>query len=161
MDPNSQLDDEVAQMTDTTLANEPFTQMDETLRPLRVVVEGLREVAGTTSTPSPEFEVRLRRAVDQAWDVRQREQNPSQPATETRLRSVSSQWWMSPVSRTLAFAAALVLALVAILLLSVPEQNGEGLPGTAISVGAPEGIILVLALALIAGAVMYYWRGKR
>lgn len=151
MDPNQRLDDELAALTDAVLENQAMqtqtrtqTQTNDTLNDLADVVRGLNALIEPHQQPPDLFQARMRQRLDAEWDLRQR-------------RTVRPR--ISPVWRVASAAAVLVLALVAVLMLSRGGGEAEGLPGTA--QGSPEAVLTVVLLAAVAGAAVVLWRSRR
>jgi hypothetical protein len=138
------LDDELAEATDSLLNGGEMSVLQENNRELAEVVRELYRVIDPKSPPSAVFEQRMNARLNSEWD-----RSNVQPT----LRLVDR-----PLVRLAALAAAVVLILGAVVVLAMPESPRE-LQGTAI--GMNHGVaLLVLAGVVVAGAY-FYGRSRR
>lgn len=144
MDENRRLDDELADMTDAIIENRNMDTSEE-LHELSQVVRGLHHTIQPGDRPSAAFETRMKQRLDMEWEQRQRR------ARVTRF---------NPAVRVMALAAALLVVMVAIILITNTAETGTTPPvGTAI--GPTEFLIAVVALGAVVGAAFLVWRNRR
>ena len=143
MDENQRLDDELAALTDAILEKSDMKTMSD-VNELAGVVRGLHALIEPDEKPSAAFEARLKQRLESEWEQRGR-----------RMRAGR----FTPALRLASLAAVVVVALVAIVLLNSSTPSGTGLPGTA--VGANGATVIVIVLAVFAGAALLLWRNRR
>ena len=145
---DTQLDAEVAALTDALLAGEPVQASDEASSYLEMARQ-LDHLIEPRTGPSPDFERRLRPVIEQEWT----RQKPSRHSSLTLRTAIG---WV-------VVAAVLVLAFIVIpadssfpLILSGTAASGGGASGVEIPW---RGVLLVLGFGGFAGWLL--WRLRR
>lgn len=147
MDDHKQLDDELADLTDALLERREM-QMKQTTQPLDEVVQQLYQMIQPDSPPSPAFRDKLTQRLNDEWNMAMQQQKPP--------RRVPT-FYMTPRTRLLAAAAALVIVLGA---LAIYTQSNQPLQGTT-PLGTNSGGVIAVVLIASAVVVLILWRRNR
>lgn len=138
------LDNELAEATDALLAKRQVNALTGENAELLDVARELNRVIDPQTAPSAAFQQRLTSRLNAEWD------RSYAPPT---LRLLDR-----PVVRLVSMAAAVVLILASLVVLSVPETT-PALQGTAVALD-DAAAVLVLVGVVVVGALVY-WRDRR
>jgi hypothetical protein len=146
-DPMRPLDDELAALTDTLLRGDSPAGMSDEAAPLLDVAHRLERLIAPSEAPSPEFERRLRAAIETAWAAR-----------TVRPRSAGRRDWVW-------VAAAAAVLLLAVLVIPATATFPLFLAGTAVD-GAPQPVEIpwraaILLIGLAGIGVYWMYRQRR
>lgn len=137
-------DNELAEATDALLAKREPRALTEENAELFAVVRELNRVIDPQTPPTAAFQQRLTSRLNTEWD---------RAYTPPQLRLMDR-----PVVRVLSMAAAVVLILASIMVLSVPETAPE-LQGAAVPLDDAAAVLVLLGVVAVGAFV--YWRDRR
>lgn len=137
-------DNELAEATDTLLAKRQLNTLTGENAELLAVVRELNRVIDPQTAPSPAFQQRLTSRLSAEWD---------RSYTQSTLRLLDR-----PLVRLVSMAAAVVLILAALVVLSVPETT-PALQGTAVALD--DAAAMLVLVGVVAVGVLVYWRDRR
>lgn len=137
-------DNELAEATDALLAQREPRALTEENAELFAVVRELNRIIDPQTPPTAAFQQRLTSRLNTEWD---------RAYTPPQLRLMDR-----PVVRVLSMAAAVVLILASVMVLSVPETAPE-LQGAAIPLDDAAAVLVLVGVVAVGAFV--YWRDRR
>lgn len=137
-------DNELAEATDALLAKRNVQALTDENAELFAVVRELHRVIDPQTPPTAAFQQRLTSRLNTEWD---------RAYTPPQLRLMDR-----PVVRLLSMAAAVVLILASLMVLTVPETTPE-LQAAAIPLDDAAAVLVLVGVAAVGAFV--YWRDRR
>jgi hypothetical protein len=145
MQDDAKRDEELATLTDRLLAGEEVEVLPE-LEDLAQVVRRIREVAPLGTHADPAYRVRLKRRLDQEWNL--------------RYKRATHNWWNRRTFRLAVLAASLLVVLLVAVLLSIEgTDDGKTVQGTALG-SLASAFLIVAAVVGIGLVVLWYWQRR-
>lgn len=139
----NRFDDELAQATDVLLSGGTMPTLDGENAALGQTIRELYAVIDPKRMPSAAFQQQMTARLNAEWD------RAYAPPTLRLLER--------PLVRLAALAAAVVLVLASLLVLVVPDGT-DGLQGTALGMDDGVAVVVLVAVAAVAGFV--FWRRR-
>jgi hypothetical protein len=156
MSNQSDLDNELAELTDLLLAGKPVSASPEN-ESYAEVVRGLHGMMSKQRQPDAAFRAKMTKRLNDEWDSNFRQS--ATRATGNRPMSLSSRL-STRNNRMVAMAAGLVAMLVFVLIL----LQGSGVLTSTTGMGTAQGtdaapLIVVAGIVVVAGA--FFWLRRR